>query len=337
MVDAVRQRLEIGRGIDFPKPATPATQECPDTEGNDHGDSARSHAGTVAGCLPRGCADAGPEFGPSERSVGWHVVCLLVVASRVVADEPLIVGANRDEVLERPSTAVTVLDEGPPRILGGRDELSGGTWLAVNEHGVCAGLTNQPLGDAKDPSKRSRGELPLALARHATAPDAVEALLAEYRPADYNGSWLLVGDRTSLFFVDFTGSGDGTAVALPPGIHVLENRALGEPSPKVDLVRAALDVAPRRRRGGGRLPPRPGRPPEPRGRRAAERGQLRPPRGVRDAVVVHRAGARPGAVRPACGWPTGPRAPRPTRTSAPCGASRPASVSPPAQSRTSGL
>ena len=31
----------------------------------------------------------------------------------------------------------------------------------------------------------------------------------------------------------------------PPGIHVLENRALGETSPKVDLVREALDdIAP---------------------------------------------------------------------------------------------
>ncbi len=173
-------------------------------------------------------------------------MCLLVVASRVVAGEPLIVGANRDEILGRPSTAVTVLQEGSPRVLGGRDEVSGGTWLAVNEHGVCAGLTNQPLGDAKDPSKRSRGELPLELARHATAADAVAALLSGFRPADYNGSWLLVGDRDSLFFVDFTGvaSDDGMAIALPPGIHVLENRALGETSPKVDLVRAGLEVAP---------------------------------------------------------------------------------------------
>ena len=120
-------------------------------------------------------------------------MCLLVVASRLVAGEPLIVGANRDEVLERPSTPITVLDEGPPRVLGGRDELSGGTWLAVNEHGVCAGLTNQPLGDAKDPSKRSRGELPLALARQRTAERAVDALLESHRPEDYNGSWLLVG------------------------------------------------------------------------------------------------------------------------------------------------
>ncbi len=164
------------------------------------------------------------------------------MASRVVPSEPLVVGANRDELMDRPATPVTVLAPSGPRILGGRDEQSGGTWLAVNEHGVCAGLTNQPLGDDKDPSKRSRGDLPLALARHATAAAAVEALVAGYRPADYNGCWLLVGDRTSLWFVDFTGTGPGPAraTALPPGVHVLENRALGQPSAKVDLVRAAL-------------------------------------------------------------------------------------------------
>ena len=163
-------------------------------------------------------------------------MCLLVVASRVVEDEPLIVGANRDEVLDRPTVPLTVLDEGPPRVVGGRDELSGGTWLALNEYGVCAGLTNQPLGDAKDPAKRSRGELPIALARHRSAPEAVEAFVEEFRPGDFNGAWLLVGDRTSLFFVDFT-AGPAKARALEPGIHVLENRPLDEPSPKVELAR----------------------------------------------------------------------------------------------------
>jgi uncharacterized protein with NRDE domain len=167
-------------------------------------------------------------------------MCLLVVASRVVPGEPLIVGANRDEVLDRPATAIGLLEAGLPRIVGGRDEQSGGTWLALNEHGVCAGLTNQPLGEAKDPDKRSRGELPLALARHRSASEAVESFVAAYRPADYNGAWLLVGDRKSLFFVDFTPPDGATATALPPGIHVLENRALGDPSLKVDLVRETV-------------------------------------------------------------------------------------------------
>jgi uncharacterized protein with NRDE domain len=167
-------------------------------------------------------------------------MCLLVVASRLVPTEPLVVGANRDEVLERPSVPLTVLEPGPPRVVGGRDGLAGGTWLAVNEHGVCAGLTNQPMGEAKDPSKRSRGELPLALARHRTARAAVAAFVDDYRPADFNGAWLLLGDRASLYFVDFTSPDGASARELPPGMHVLENRAFGEPSPKVDLVRGTL-------------------------------------------------------------------------------------------------
>jgi uncharacterized protein with NRDE domain len=171
-------------------------------------------------------------------------MCLLVVASRIVPDEPLIVGANRDEVLDRPSTSLPVLSAGPPRVLGGRDELSGGTWLAVNRNGVCAGLTNQPLGDAKDPTKRSRGELPLAAACCSTAREGVQVLERDYDPADYNGAWLLVGDRTSLWFVDFTRDRVGI-VELPPGIHVLENRPVDTPSAKVDLVREGLgDVKP---------------------------------------------------------------------------------------------
>jgi uncharacterized protein with NRDE domain len=164
------------------------------------------------------------------------------MASRVSPEAPLMVGANRDELTDRPATPVTVLATSGPRVLGGRDEQSGGTWLAVNEHGVCAGLTNQPLGEAKDPSKRSRGELPIALAGHTSADEAVEDFVARYRPGAYNGCWLLVGDRTSLWFVDFTGTGTepARATALPPGIHVLENKPLGAPSPKVDLVRGAL-------------------------------------------------------------------------------------------------
>jgi uncharacterized protein with NRDE domain len=159
-------------------------------------------------------------------------VCLLVVAFRVVADTPLLVGANRDEKLARPTTVLTALNKRNPRILGGRDEHSGGTWLAVNQHGVVAALTNQPLGDAKDLTKRSRGELPLAMAHEPTAARAAERLLQQHRPDDFNGSWLLVGDRTSLFFIDFTGLVEPTAVALPPGVHVLENKALGAPSVK---------------------------------------------------------------------------------------------------------
>jgi len=171
-------------------------------------------------------------------------MCLLVVVSRPDSATPLMVGANRDERLERPATAMTVLRDAAPRILGGRDDEAGGTWLAVNEHGVVAGLTNRPSPDGRDPSKRSRGELPLALAQHRDARSAVEEFVTRFRAADYNPAWLLVGDRTSLFALDMTGAGPGSSrpvlEPLGPGVHILENNPLHTGSPKQAHVRELL-------------------------------------------------------------------------------------------------
>jgi uncharacterized protein with NRDE domain len=167
-------------------------------------------------------------------------VCLLIVLSRVDAQVPLVVAANRDERYDRPATAMVVLDAGPPRVLGGRDQLAGGTWLAVNEAGVVAGLTNRPVEGGRDPAKRSRGELPLRLTGFPTAGAAVSALASEVDPAAYNPAWILVGDRRSLFSLDLS---DGEALRveeLAPGLHVLENSPLGTTSAKVGHVRALL-------------------------------------------------------------------------------------------------
>jgi uncharacterized protein with NRDE domain len=167
-------------------------------------------------------------------------VCLLVVLFHVDPNAPLVVAANRDERLDRPALAMTVLADRAPRILGGRDLAAGGTWLDVNDGGVVAGLTNRPLPDGRDPAKLSRGALPLVLAGHDSAQSAVEDFAARIRPDDYNPAWFLVGDRSSLYALDLTGSTDATVTALAPGIHILENAALGAPSPKVDLVRSLL-------------------------------------------------------------------------------------------------
>ncbi|HEV8064732.1 MAG TPA: NRDE family protein [Acidimicrobiales bacterium] len=168
-------------------------------------------------------------------------MCLLIVLSGVVPTLPLVVAANRDERVDRPATAMTVLGAGGPRILGGRDELAGGTWLAVNAQGVVAGLTNRPSAAGRDPTLRSRGELPLALAHQASAERAAEVALS-WRPAEYNPAWLMVADRRAAFYIDL--SGDKTEVRqLPSGVHILENRAITDQSPKVDRVRRLLEAA----------------------------------------------------------------------------------------------
>jgi uncharacterized protein with NRDE domain len=173
----------------------------------------------------------------------WYVpaMCLLVVLSGVVPGAPLVVAANRDEYRARPALAMTVLERGPITILGGRDEVGGGTWLAINEAGLVAGLTNRPLPEGPDRAKRSRGELPLVLARHATAAGAVDAFRAEVHPGDYNPAWLLVADRHDVFLVDVTGADRVVVEPLGTGVHVLENRNLHERSVKADRVRTLLD------------------------------------------------------------------------------------------------
>jgi uncharacterized protein with NRDE domain len=168
---------------------------------------------------------------------------LLIAMFGVLPDAPLIVAANRDERYERPAVAMTVLREREPRILGGRDLQAGGTWLAVNEHGVLAGLTNTPSPAGRDPAKRSRGELPLAFAGYTDATQAVDRVTAQLDPASYNPCWLLVGDRAALFFIAI-GDGPGPQVQrLEPGMHVLENAPLQPMSAKVRHIAALVGEA----------------------------------------------------------------------------------------------
>ncbi len=186
------------------------------------------------GRLSRARGDGGRQTGD---------VCLLVVLSRIVPEWPLIVAANRDEQYARPADPVMVLRE-QPRTLGGRDRLAGGTWLAVNEHGVVAGLTNQPM--QRSPTRRSRGAIPLKLTEGADAGHAVAAFTSSATPAEFNPCWALAADRSGLFYLDLTRADALVAIELEPGVYILENRALGAPSPKVDRVRARLgDVAAR--------------------------------------------------------------------------------------------
>ncbi|MBA3818911.1 MAG: NRDE family protein, partial [Deltaproteobacteria bacterium] len=57
-------------------------------------------------------------------------MCTIALLIEVVAGAPLVLAANRDELYARPTRSPEVL-RATPRIVGGVDVLSGGTWLAV--------------------------------------------------------------------------------------------------------------------------------------------------------------------------------------------------------------
>ena len=66
-------------------------------------------------------------------------MCTIAILIRV-ADVPVVIAANRDELYARPTRPPEVLG---PAIVGGVDALSGGSWLAVNRAGRFAAVTNQ--------------------------------------------------------------------------------------------------------------------------------------------------------------------------------------------------
>ena len=173
---------------------------------------------------------------PGQQPGSVAGVCLLIALSGVLPAAPLLVAANRDEFYGRPAEVMTVLRERGPRVLGGRDAVAGGTWLAVNSRGLVAGLTNQPSAGGRDDTRRSRGELPLAFAAYPDAATAVTRVCAGLDPSDYNPCWLLVGDRHALFSVDMTGGHHPVVRQLPPGTYVLENVPLPDDSAKARQV-----------------------------------------------------------------------------------------------------
>ncbi len=159
----------------------------------------------------------------------------------------MLIAANRDELRARPALAMDVLHDRDPRVIGGRDLIAGGTWLAVNEWGVVAALTNGPStfgpGVARDPTRPSRGQIPLRLARHRTAREAVADFQQQVRSDAYAACFLLVADRESLHYLAI-GEGSTPVVRdLPAGTHVLENRPLEAASPKAGFVTKRLPDA----------------------------------------------------------------------------------------------
>src|ERR1039458_4739211 len=60
---------------------------------------------------------------------------------------------------------------------------------------------------------------------------------------EYNPAWLLVGDRQSLYYIALPADEAPVVHQLTPGVHVLENVALGESSPKVDRIRSLVSAA----------------------------------------------------------------------------------------------
>lgn len=165
---------------------------------------------------------------------------MLVVARRVHPRYPLIVVANRDEDLARPTEPLhewTVEHDGVADVVAGRDATAGGTWMALATGGRFAAVTNVREPGPAIPAPASRGELPVGAL---TGPVPVTEF-AHHVVADldrYGGVNLLAGDLDRMWWA--SNRSTRGPVALGTGVHGLSNASLDTPWPKV--VGAVRDV-----------------------------------------------------------------------------------------------
>jgi uncharacterized protein with NRDE domain len=156
-------------------------------------------------------------------------VCTVLL--RIAPDTawPLLLAAVRDEFADRPWDPPSAhWPDLAPGVVGGRDRVAGGTWLAVRREppAVAAVLNGVVLAPPTSGVRRSRGGLPLALLTGGARLDATDL-------AGYDGFHLLLGTPTAVTVWSWDGTGTQQR-DLAPGDHIIVN--LGVDTPQDALV-----------------------------------------------------------------------------------------------------
>lgn len=160
-------------------------------------------------------------------------MCLVVLATGLHPDYPLILAANRDEFHARPAKEAHWWPD-KPDVVGGRDLQAGGTWLALQRGGRFATVTNFRDAEPPHPGHHSRGFLVTGFLEGELPPQDYLATIDEEKYAGFN---LLVGDAREVAYL--SNREDGTR-ALAPGIYGLSNALLDGPWHKVESTRNRL-------------------------------------------------------------------------------------------------
>jgi uncharacterized protein with NRDE domain len=176
-------------------------------------------------------------------------MCTLVVAAGLVPGYPLLIVANRDEQKDRaasppmswPSTSGEGGDEGDASFIAPRDDVAGGTWLGLNEHGVFVGITNRFLGP-RDTTRISRGALVVDALRLGTSARAIHEAMSRIDPTKYNGFHLVYADTRDVLATISDGDETLAQLVLGNGLSVVTERSFAggrhDDQPRLEKIRS---------------------------------------------------------------------------------------------------
>ncbi|RRJ30262.1 NRDE family protein [Halocatena pleomorpha] len=173
-------------------------------------------------------------------------MCTLIIAWQVFEGTPILLGANRDELYDRPSHPPRIIDR-DPQVLAPIDDESGGTWIGYNEAGVVAAITNGWV-DADLDDDRSRGLLVRDALEQQEATAACRTIERELDARSYNAFNLLVADENSALLIEY--DGHPSVSTLSPGVHVIMNAGYNT---EYDILSARPEASRQQAENGRRL------------------------------------------------------------------------------------
>jgi uncharacterized protein with NRDE domain len=156
-------------------------------------------------------------------------MCTLVILRRPEHVWPVIIGANRDEMIGRPAAPPARHWPDRPEVVAGRDLLAGGSWLGINDWGVAAAILNRHGSLGPAPGQRSRGELVLEALDHPDAVAAAEAL-SHLDPDAYRTFNLIIADNRDAFWLRHADGARVEARPVPEGLSLIDSGDLNRPN-----------------------------------------------------------------------------------------------------------
>lgn len=161
-------------------------------------------------------------------------MCLIAIAHDASARFPLVIAANRDEDYGRATHDAHFWSDAP-EVLGGRDAVHGGSWLAVTKDARFAAVTNLRGAEQRT---RSRGALVRDFVTTPVEPADYAAAIAR-DAAEYAGFHLLAGAAGgAVYYIT-----PDAQMPLEPGVHAFSNAPAGELWPKMTVAREQMEVA----------------------------------------------------------------------------------------------
>lgn len=177
-------------------------------------------------------------------------MCLVFLAFQVNDEDPVMLGANREESRRRPSTPPVCCRSGSSRcLLAGADRGPDGTfpeigtWLGVNETGLVVAVTNRRDGElAWADQVRSRGLLAVSLLGFDDPERAARFAQSDLAEGGYGGCNFLIANRKAASIVQAPGARRISVEKLRPGIHPMTNLDLDDgDDPRIRLVHEHLE------------------------------------------------------------------------------------------------